>query len=107
MLLATRWVILFLPATLIPTLTSLTPVQWKVMVVDEQSRKLINSVVKEEEILNLNVSSELTLGPCLPPNGLLKTVTPQMSNKSSTDDRPTRTWTQYISYLPNHGLWIV
>ncbi|KAJ5122500.1 hypothetical protein N7448_003634 [Penicillium atrosanguineum] len=31
--------------------------EWKVLVVDEQSRKLINSAVKEEEILNLNVSS--------------------------------------------------
>lgn len=32
--------------------------QWKVLVVDEASRKLINSAVKNEEILNLNVSSE-------------------------------------------------
>ncbi|KAJ5677772.1 uncharacterized protein N7477_003405 [Penicillium maclennaniae] len=31
--------------------------EWKVLVVDEQSRKLINSAVKEEEILNLNVSN--------------------------------------------------
>jgi syntaxin-binding protein 1 len=34
--------------------------EWKVLVVDEQSRKLINSAVKEEEILNLNVSSEFS-----------------------------------------------
>ncbi|KAJ5898098.1 hypothetical protein N7504_008386 [Penicillium tannophilum] len=31
--------------------------EWKVLVVDEQSRKLINAAVKEEEILNLNVSN--------------------------------------------------
>ncbi|KAJ5107279.1 hypothetical protein N7456_003954 [Penicillium angulare] len=31
--------------------------EWKVLVVDEQSRKLINGAVKEEEILNLNVSN--------------------------------------------------
>ncbi|KAJ5218636.1 uncharacterized protein N7498_000735 [Penicillium cinerascens] len=31
--------------------------EWKVLVVDEQSRKLINSAMKEEEILNLNVSN--------------------------------------------------
>ncbi|KAJ5246697.1 hypothetical protein N7468_001680 [Penicillium chermesinum] len=30
---------------------------WKVLVVDDKSRKLINSAVKEEEILNLNVSN--------------------------------------------------
>jgi hypothetical protein len=35
-----------------------TFVQWKVLVVDAASRKLINSAVKDEEILNLNVSSE-------------------------------------------------
>ncbi|KAJ6006085.1 hypothetical protein N7451_004029 [Penicillium sp. IBT 35674x] len=31
--------------------------EWKVLVVDEQSRKIINAAVKEEEILNLNVSN--------------------------------------------------
>lgn len=38
--------------------TDAGPAQWKVLVVDETSRKLINGAVKEEEILNLNVSSE-------------------------------------------------
>jgi hypothetical protein len=38
-------------------------IQWKVLVLDEASRKLINSAVKNEEILNLNVSSERVLGP--------------------------------------------
>jgi hypothetical protein len=31
------------------------------LVVDENSRKLVEGAVKEEEILNLNVSSELAL----------------------------------------------
>ncbi|KAJ5946293.1 hypothetical protein N7454_003132 [Penicillium verhagenii] len=31
--------------------------EWKVLVVDEQSRKVINCAVKEEEILNLNISN--------------------------------------------------
>ncbi|KAJ5098706.1 hypothetical protein N7532_005707 [Penicillium argentinense] len=31
--------------------------EWKVLVVDEHSRKLINGAVKEEEVLNLNVSN--------------------------------------------------
>ncbi|KAJ5966140.1 hypothetical protein N7481_012854 [Penicillium waksmanii] len=31
--------------------------EWKVLVVDENSRKLINAAVKEEDILNLNVSN--------------------------------------------------
>lgn len=43
-----------------------TFVQWKVLVVDEASRKLINSAVKDEEILNLNVSSERVLDPSAP-----------------------------------------
>ncbi|KAJ5587539.1 uncharacterized protein N7459_003304 [Penicillium hispanicum] len=30
---------------------------WKVLVVDEQSKKLVNAAVKEEEILNMNVSN--------------------------------------------------
>lgn len=38
-----------------------SPLQWKVLVVDETSRKFVNSAAKEEEILNLNVSSESSL----------------------------------------------
>lgn len=33
--------------------------QWKVLVVDEASRKLIDNAVKEDDILNLNVTSKL------------------------------------------------
>jgi hypothetical protein len=33
-------------------------VQWKVLVVDETSRKLIDNAVSEDDILNLNVTSE-------------------------------------------------
>jgi hypothetical protein len=36
------------------------------LVVDEASRKLINSAVKDEEILNLNVSSERVPAPLAP-----------------------------------------
>jgi hypothetical protein len=49
-----------------PPLMTATFGQWKVLVVDEASRKLINSAVKDEEILNLNVSSERVLGPSSP-----------------------------------------
>lgn len=52
------------------------PAQWKVLVVDENSRKLINGAVKEEEILNLNVSSKLVCGPRTQDNILRRTVTP-------------------------------
>jgi syntaxin-binding protein 1 len=39
-------------------LTSLTtPAQWKILIVDEDSQKLINNVVKEDDILNLNITS--------------------------------------------------
>lgn len=54
---AMTWVA-FPPLLLQQTLMTATFVQWKVLVVDEASRKLINSAVKDEEILNLNVSSE-------------------------------------------------
>lgn len=37
----------------------LTP-QWKVLVTDETSKKLIDNVVKEDDILHENVTSELT-----------------------------------------------
>jgi hypothetical protein len=32
--------------------------QWKVLVVDETSRKLLDNVVKEDDILNHNVTSK-------------------------------------------------
>jgi hypothetical protein len=38
--------------------TSLTnSLQWKILIVDEESQKLINNVVKEDDILNLNITS--------------------------------------------------
>lgn len=61
-----------------------TPTQWKVLVVDENSRKLINAAVKEEEILNLNVSSELVRVPEAQPILLRSTFASQMSNRSNT-----------------------
>ncbi|KAJ5489136.1 hypothetical protein N7539_004026 [Penicillium diatomitis] len=41
---------------------------WKVLVADEASRKLINSAVKDEEILNLNVSNIEQIENRRPPN---------------------------------------
>jgi syntaxin-binding protein 1 len=35
--------------------------QWKILIVDEDSKKLIDNVVKEDDILNLNITSTL---PC-------------------------------------------
>lgn len=62
---------------------------------DEKSRKLINGAVKEEEILNMNISSELfSVEPLC--GSLLKSITtPQMSNRSSTDGRQTQIWMGY------------
>lgn len=61
-----------------------TPAQWKVLVVDENSRKLINAAVKEEEILNLNVSSELVRVLEAQTILLRSTFTSQTSNRSNT-----------------------
>lgn len=52
--------------------------------VDENSRKLINAAVKEDEILNLNVSSKLIYVSGLRTIMLTSTLTPQMSNRSNT-----------------------
>jgi len=35
----------------------LTPLQWKVLIVDEDSRKLIDNVVKEDDILDSNITN--------------------------------------------------
>jgi hypothetical protein len=37
------------------------PNQWKILIVDEDSKKLIDNVVKEDDILNLNITSTLRL----------------------------------------------
>jgi len=31
--------------------------QWKILILDEDTQKLINNVVKEDDILNLNITS--------------------------------------------------
>lgn len=53
--------------------------------VDDNSRKLINAAVKEEEILNFNVSSERFCVLDLQRGMLRGTFSPQMSNRSNTD----------------------
>jgi syntaxin-binding protein 1 len=35
----------------------MTTAQWKILIVDDDSQKLINNVVKEDDILNLNITS--------------------------------------------------
>ncbi|KAJ5121334.1 uncharacterized protein N7515_009295 [Penicillium bovifimosum] len=42
--------------------------EWKVLVVDENSKRLVNGAVKEDEILNLNVSNVEQLEHRRPPN---------------------------------------
>jgi hypothetical protein len=76
-------------------------------VVDEQSRKLINSAVKEEEILNLNVSSELCSGPRTLDSLLTSTVTPQILNRLSSDGCPIQIWTLCTFSRRSHGLLTV
>lgn len=71
--------------------------------VDENSRKLINAAIKEEEILNLNVSSELDCAPRAQPDMLRSHFTPQMSNRSNTDGRLTRTWMRFTYCHRSHG----
>ncbi|KAJ5690006.1 hypothetical protein N7462_004398 [Penicillium macrosclerotiorum] len=50
------------------TIRNVVSHDWKVLVVDEESRKLINSAVKEEEILNLNISNVEQIEHRRPPN---------------------------------------
>lgn len=39
--------------------TCIETLQWKVLVTDQQSRKLIDNVVKEDDILNENITRAL------------------------------------------------
>lgn len=38
--------------------------QWKILIVDEDSQKLITNVVKEDDILNSNITSTSPPIPC-------------------------------------------
>ena len=38
--------------------------QWKVLVLDESSRKLVYNTAKDDDILNLNVTSKPALSVC-------------------------------------------
>lgn len=40
-------------------IAKLTLEQWKILIVDEYSEKIINNVVKEDDILNANITSTL------------------------------------------------
>ena len=78
--------------------------QWKVLVVDETSRKLIDNAVSEDDILNLNVTSK--------PNILIDNriasandLSCKMSSRSRKSGNPTL-WMRCISYLPSHILSI-
>jgi syntaxin-binding protein 1 len=42
-------------------LTSVQHPQWKVLVVDENSQKIIDNVVKQDDILNHNIARMATL----------------------------------------------
>jgi hypothetical protein len=44
-------------AVIIETIKGVTRGDWKVLVVDEESRKLIDNVVREDDILNQNITS--------------------------------------------------
>lgn len=66
--------------------------QWKVLIVDEDSRKLIDDVVKEDDILNENITSA-------PPRLLreLPADDSQTSSASRTGARRRPTWTPSTS----------
>ncbi len=41
----------------------LNVIQWKVLILDEGSKKLVDNVVKEDDILNENIASMLCIHP--------------------------------------------
>jgi hypothetical protein len=77
----------------------MTTAQWKILIVDDDSQKLINNVVKEDDILNLNITSTRLCMPSTHPM-----LTPQTSSASRSDGRRYATWTPYTSSLPSHTL---
>lgn len=65
--------------------------QWKVLVVDETSRKILVNSVKEDDVLNHNVTS--TRPPSFDEAGI-RTKIAQISSKSSIVAHQIRTWTR-------------
>ncbi|KAL5890002.1 syntaxin binding protein 1 [Pyricularia oryzae] len=42
---------------IVETIKNITQGDWKVLVIDEQSKKIIDNVVKEDDILDKNIAS--------------------------------------------------
>lgn len=72
--------------------------QWMVLVVDEESRKLMDNAVKEDDILNENVTRTLTVVDVV--MGFL--TSRQMSNRLPRRDARIRTRMRFISCLRSH-----
>lgn len=49
---------MYAPSSLALQVSALTCPQWKVLVVDEQTKKLLDNILKEDDILNENITSE-------------------------------------------------
>lgn len=79
--------------------------QWKVLVVDETSKKLIYNAVSEDDILNLNVTS---MSPSVWTTEGLHWLNcrVKMSSRSNIGGRPTRGWTRSTSCRRKRISWI-
>jgi hypothetical protein len=73
-----------------------------VLVIDETAKKIIDNVVKEDDILNENIASMWQAG-----TGVQLGNIPQISRGSRKRENPTPTWTLYTFYLHNPILSIV
>lgn len=60
------------------------PQQWKVLILDGGSRKLIDGVVGEDDILALNVTSQSTISDV---DGRIRAEVVQTSSRSKSEDR--------------------
>jgi hypothetical protein len=75
--------------------------QWKVLVVDETSRKLIYNATNDDDILNLNVTSK-PLTALQHKSASANSPFLKMSSRSSIGDHPIPTWMRCTSCHLKH-----
>lgn len=83
--------------------------QWKCLIVDENSKKIVDNAVKADDILNSNIASQSSSSSArdttLSPRSVSANMaTLQLSNGSKTVENPIPKWMPSTSSAPNRTL---
>lgn len=81
--------------------------QWKCLIVDENSKKIVDNAVKADDILNSNIASQSLSArnsTSSPRGSFANEATLQLSSASKTVESPILRWMPSISSVPNHTL---